>query len=178
MNTSKIVFLSLGLIILGVSASIAAESPQLGIGYGRQFLDNKDLAQYEVFWRQPLSFQTTLGDNWNVTTAIELGMGLIDESGSDNSATAKFFIMPQVILSPLDMVDFIFGFGAGYMAGETEFTDHDLGGSFFLASKVGIQFSLGRRWGMECLYYHQSNAGIYDHNASLNMFQVGLAYSF
>ena len=178
MNTSKILFFSLGLLLLGVSSSPAAISPQVGIGYGRQFLDNKDLAQYEVFWRQPLSFETSIGDNWDVATAVELGMGLIDESGSDNSATAKFYIMPQVILSPVDMLNFIFGFGAGYMAGETEFTDHDLGGPFFLTSKVGVQFLLGQYWGVECMYYHQSNAMIYDHNASLNMFQVSLAYSF
>jgi len=31
-------------------------------------------------------------------------------------------------------------------------------------------------WGLEMLYYHQSNGGLYEHNASLNMQMVGFYY--
>ncbi len=178
MNTSKILSISLLLIFLGGSSSFAEMSTQLGFGYGKDYRDDVDLAQYEVFWRQPLSYTTTLGENWNVSTGVEFGTALIRESGSDNVGTARFSVMPQVMLSPNDMVNFIVGIGPGLMIGETEFTDHDLGGFFLLNSKIGIQFLLGEHWGVECVFYHQSNAGIYDHNASLNMPQISLSYNF
>ncbi len=161
MIRAKILFFSLLLLFTCAASSLAGMSTQLGGGYGKQFRSNKDLEQYEFFWRQPLSYKTTLGDYWNVTTDLELSAALLRESGSDNSETARFSLMPQVILSPHDMVNFIVGFGAGFMTGETEFTDHNLGGPFLLASKLGVQFLLGEHWGLECVYYHQSNAGIY-----------------
>lgn len=178
MIQAKIVLFSILLIIAGATSSLAGMSTQLGGGYGKQFLSNKDLEQYEVFWRQPLPYKTILGDSWDVTTGLELSAALLRESGTDNSETSRFSLMPQVILSPHDMVNFIIGFGAGFMTGETEFTDHNLGGPFLLASKLGIQFLFGEHWGLECVYYHQSNAGIYQYNASLNMIQVAFAYNF
>jgi hypothetical protein len=174
----KILFFSLLLLCTSAASSLAGMSTQVGGGYGKQFLSNKDLEQYEVFWRQPLPYKTILGDYWNVTTDLEVSAALLRESGSDNSETARFSLMPQVILSPHDMVNFIIGFGAGVMTGETEFTDHNLGGPFLLASKLGAQFLFGEHWGLECVYYHQSNAGIYRYNASLNMVQVAFAYNF
>jgi len=177
MGTSKVLCFVI-IFIAGASSSFAEMSAQLGVGYGKQFRGNTDLAQYEIFWRQPLPYETTLGDTWNVSTDIELGGALIVESGSDNDGTGRFSIMPQVILSPHDMVNFVFGFGAGFMVGETEFTDHDLGGTFLLNSKVGVQLVFGKHWGLEYTFYHQSNAGIYDHNASLNMNQLAFVYNF
>ncbi len=178
MIRAGILFFSFLLILTSATSSLAGMSAQLGGGYGKQFRSNKDLEQYEIFWRQPLPYKTTLGDYWQVTTDLELSAALLRESGSGNSDTARFSLMPQVILSPHDMVNFIIGFGAGVMTGETEFTDHNLGGPFLLASKLGVQFLFGGHWGVECLYYHQSNAGIYHYNASLNMYQVAFAYNF
>jgi hypothetical protein len=76
------------------------------------------------------------------------------------------------------MVNFIIGLGTGFMVGETEFTDHNLGGAFLLNSKLGVQLLLGEHWGLEYVFYHQSNAGIYNYNASLNMHQLAFAYNF
>ena len=178
MNTSKILIFTLVLLLVSTVSSFAEMSTQLGFGYGTQFKDNKDLEQYELFWRLPLPYKTTLGETWNVSTNVELSAALLRESGSGHTGTSRFSAMPQVILSPHEMVNFIAGFGPGFMAGETEFDDHDLGGAFLLASKLGVQFILGEHWGLEYVYYHQSNAGIYDHNASLNMHQFALSYSF
>ncbi len=178
MNTFKIFLLPLLLIMVGASCSFAEMSSQLGVGYGKQFLDNHDLEQYEVFWRQPLSYETTLGDSWNVSTDLEFAAALIRESHSDNDGTGRFSIMPQVILSPNKMVNFIIGLGTGFMVGETEFTDHNLGGPFLLNSKLGVQVILGEHWVLEYAYYHQSNAGIYNYNASLNMNQLAFSYNF
>ena len=151
---------------------------QLGLGYGKEWRGNQDLAQYEIFWRQPLPYKATLGDNWHILTNMEVGIGLIRESGSDNDGTGRFSVMPQVIISPHKMVNFIISAGAGYMAGETEFTSHNLGGPFLFNSKVGVQLLLGERWGVEYDFYHQSNAGIYDYNASLNMHHLAFVYNF
>ncbi len=178
MNMLKIFSFSLLLILLGETSSFAGMSPQLGFGYGKDYRKNVDIAQYEVFWRQPLSYKTTLGENWIVSTGVEFGTALIRESGSDNVGTGRFSVMPQVMLSPNDMVNFIVGIGPGFMVGKTEFTDHNLGGFFLLNSKVGVQILLGEHWGIECVFYHQSNAGIYDNNGSLNMPQISLSYNF
>ena len=64
------------------------------------------------------------------------------------------------------------------MTGDTEFTDQNLGGEFFWSSKLGLQLLLGSRFGIEYSYYHQSNAGIYEYNASLNMHQLALTLRF
>jgi len=178
MNTSKILPLAFLLLLISAASSFAEMSTQLGVGYGTQFRNNEDLEQYEVFWRQPLPYKTSLGDTWNVTTDLELSAALLRESGSGHTGTGRFSLMPQVILSPHEMVNFIIGFGPGFMVGQTEFDDHDLGGAFLLSSKLGVQFVLGEHWGLEYVYYHQSNAGIYDHNASLNMHQLAFAYNF
>jgi len=178
MKISKIMIFVLLLSFLGASSALAEMSTQVGVGYGKQFRDDKDLEQYELFWRHPLPYSTTLWDSWNVSTDIELGLALLREANSDKSETGRFSVMPQVVLSPSDMVNFIIGFGAGFMVGETEFTKHDLGGPFLLNSKLGVQLVLGGHWGLEYDFYHQSNAGIYDHNASLNMNQLSLSYNF
>jgi hypothetical protein len=166
------------IFIAGASSSFAEMSTQLGVGYGKQFRGNTDLAQYEIFWRQPLPYETTLGDNWNISTGIEFGAALLRESGSNNDGTGRFSIMPQVILSPHDMVNFIVGVGAGFMEGETDFTDQNLGGAFLINSKVGVQVIFGEHWGLEYTFYHQSNAGIYDHNSGLNMNLLAFVYNF
>ncbi len=177
MNTIKTVGFLL-ILMAGTSPAFAEMSPQLGAGYGREFNDNTDLEQYEVFWRQPLSYKTTLGDSWKISTDVELAGALIRERHSDNDGTGRFSLTPELIVSPHHMVNFIFGVGAGFMVGETEFTDHDLGGHFLFTGKAGVQLLLGDHWGLEYVYFHQSNAGIYDHNASLNMNQLSFVYNF
>lgn len=178
MHTKKILFFSFLMVFGAVSTSYADNPAQLGIGYGFQFKDNTDLSQYELFWRQPLPYKTTIFDSWDVTTDFEFGAALVTESGSDNSDGGRFSVMPQVVLSPNEMIHLKFGFGAGFMVGNTEFKDHDLGGSFLLASKLGVEISLSTNWGLEYTYYHQSNAGVYDENDGLNMHLFSIVYSF
>jgi hypothetical protein len=149
---------------------------QLGLSYGKEFDKNSDISQYEIFWRHQLPY-TKQGTDWKLATALEFGAAILDESGSDNSPTGRFSLMPQLHLGG-DAFNFIIGLGAGFMAGETEFTDQNLGGSLFFSSKLGLQLLLGSRWGVEYTYYHQSNAGIYDYNASLNMNLLAVTFRF
>lgn len=164
--------------VLTAASTASAAEGQLGVGYGRELRENTDLSHVELFYRLPLSYQKDLGDNWKLSAALEFAGAVIDDADSKTSSTGRLSFMPQMMLSPNDTVHFLLGFGPGFMMGETEFESHNLGGPFFLSSKVGLLLPLGKDFGLEFNYYHQSNAGIYDYNAGLNMFHVAVSYRF
>ncbi|MFT5728482.1 MAG: hypothetical protein ACI8PB_002636 [Desulforhopalus sp.] len=174
----KLLVTSCILCLLAGASVVSAASGQLGVGYGKQLLGNKDISQFELFYRMPLSYQKDLGDVWKLSTALEFSGAVIDDSESETSSTGRLSLMPQLVLSPNDTVHFVFGVGSGFMMGETDIDDHNLGGPFFLSSKFGILLFMGQHFGIEYNYYHQSNAGIYNHNASLNMHHAALSYRF
>lgn len=154
-----------------------AMATEVGGGYSRQLVNNTDIEQYEMAVRQPLAYRTVFGGELWVSSVVEIAMAVIREADTAGSVVGKFAIMPQLVLR-YDRLHWFFGLGAGLMGGDTAFFEHDLGGNFFLVSKVGTSLLLGENWGGELVYYHQSNAGIYDHNASLNMCQFALLYRF
>jgi len=178
MTLLKSVIISTILSLLAGASVVSAASGQLGVGYGKELLGNTDISQLELFYRMPLSYQKELGDVWKLSTVLEFGGAIIDDSESETSSTGRLSLMPQMLLSPNDAVHFILGFGSGFMMGETEFDHHNLGGPFFLSSKVGVLFVIAQHFGVEYNYYHQSNAGIYDYNTSLNMHHIALSYQF
>jgi hypothetical protein len=169
---------------------------EVGGGYSRQLIGNTDIEQYEMVVRQPLPYKavlssssaetklmplryrTVFGGELRVSSVVEIAMAVIREADTAGPVVGKFAIMPQLVLRPYNRLHWFFGLGAGLMGGDTAFFEHDLGGNFFLASKIGTRLLLGENWGGELVYYHQSNGGIYDHNASLNMCQLALFYRF
>jgi hypothetical protein len=190
-----------GLIRIVVCVAVLALTPvamatEVGGGYSRQLLNNTDIEQYEMVVRQPLAFKAELGSSsaqtkrmpsrymaafgWDlrVSSVVEMAMAVIREADTAGPVVGKFAIMPQLVLRPYDRLNWFFGLGAGFMGGDTAFFEHDLGGNFFLASKIGTRLLLGENWGGELVYYHQSNGGIYEHNASLNMCQLAFFYRF
>jgi hypothetical protein len=171
---------SLPCLILLLSAALPAPAAaiEFGIGYGRELRGNKNLSQYEVFARQPLPFTWQLPFQVEMLSGVEIGGAMVRERHSDNDAAARFSVMPQVIFRPHRNIDFFAGLGTGIMVGNTQFTKHDLGGELLFASKVGVQFSLGSNWNLGYFFFHQSNGGIYNHNASLNMHQLELSFAF
>lgn len=181
MNINKIrLVIVCGAICLlpGYSKAYAGVGHQLGVGYGKEFRGNTDLSQIELYYRMPLSYQKDLGEVWKLSTDVEFAGAIIDDNDSETSSTGRLSLMPQMVLCPNDSVHFLFGVGLGFMMGETNFYDHNLGGPFFLSAKFGIQCILWDHLGLEYNFYHQSNAGIYEYNASLNMNYVGLSYTF
>ena len=178
MNLNKTVRIGWLLYLLTGASVASASSGQLGVGYGQELRGNTDISQVELFYRMSLFYQKDLGDVWKLSTALEFAGAVIDDSESETSSTGRLSLMPQMILSPNDMAHFIVGFGSGFMMGETDFEDHNLGGPFFLSSKVGFLLVFGEHFGLVYNYYHQSNAGIYDYNASLNMHHVAVLYKF
>lgn len=151
---------------------------ELGAGYGREFWENTDIEQYEIFFREPLSFAREYDSGLKILSDVEISAALIREAESDNDDGGRFSAMPRLIVNPHPNVNLFFGIGAGFMVGNTEFTKHDLGGSFLLNGKAGIQFLLGHHFNVGYYYYHQSNAGVYEHNQGLNMHSLLLSYAF
>ena len=178
MNRLPAKIIGSALCLLTMAAPAFAEKGQLGVGYGRELRENTDLYHVELFYRLPLSYQKDLGEDWQLSTALEFAGAVIEDGDSKTSSTGRLSLMPQMMLSTGETVHFLLGFGPGFMMGETEFENHNLGGPFFFSSKVGLLVDLGKDVGLEVNYYHQSNAGIYEYNAGLNMINVALSYRF
>lgn len=170
----------LGALVLGIvlhSAAFGGSSSTIGFGFGKELRENTDISQYELFWCQPLGHKSNLGQEWKLATNLETAAAIITESGTGNSA-ARFALMPQLTLSSREDISFILGVGVGFMAGDTDYTAHNLGGEIFLASKLGLWFSIHQNIGLGVTYYHQSNAGLYEYNAGLNIVQLSIDYRF
>jgi len=165
-------------VISSLFAAVPAMAREFGASYGREFKENNDVEQYELFYREPLPFQREFDSGFRISSDVEIAAALIREADSDNDEGGRFSIMPQLILSPQPHINLVLGIGAGFMVGNTNFADQDLGGELLLNAKVGLQFLLGQHWSLGYFYYHQSNAGIYDENQGLNMNNVLLSYSF
>lgn len=157
-------------------AASATESFNIGVGYN--FRGNTDLKQISVGWDHELPFRTD-GRGWMVGYSVELEGAVIfgDDAGGDAQQTPRLSVMPQAHLWIGESFRLTAGLGAGFMGGEVEFEDHDLGGSFLLNSKLGAEM-LWDRWSIGYIFYHQSNAGIYDNNASLNMNCAVVSFHF
>jgi hypothetical protein len=178
MKTVKIVLIFVVLAFI-FSAPWASMATVVGGGYAWQFLGNTHLEQYEMIVREPLPYKVVINkDGLLVSSVVEAAFALIREVNVTHSEVGRFFLMPQLDCRLSDRIQFFGGIGGGFMGGGIDFTKHDLGGPFFLASKLGARFPLGERWSVEYVYYHQSNAGLYDHNASLNMLQLAFSYTF
>lgn len=159
-----------------VATSAMARGSEIGGNFGLQLVGNTDLVQYEMDIRQPLPFSTTLGGRVKVTSAVEVSLGLARENDVAHSELGRFALIPELIAELHPRLEILAGIGAGFMGGDGEFTKHNLGGSFFFASKFGLRLPVTPSWGVALLYYHQSNGGLYEHNASLNMQMVGIYY--
>lgn len=177
MNAKKILLIHCTLFSCTI-ATIPAMATEIGGDYGKEFVHNTHVEQYEVFVREPLPFSRQTDAGLKISSAVEISVATIREASSDNDPAGRFSVMPQVFLSPHQNINFFVGLGAGFMVGNTEFTDENLGGAFLFASKLGLQFLLGEHWSLGYSYYHQSNAGIYDHNIGLNLHQLAFSYSF
>lgn len=156
--------------------ALATDSLTMGAGFN--FRGNTSLRQLTVGLNHELPM-TTEGQGWRIRYSVELeGADIIgDGVDGDTRQTFRLSLMPQAHLWLGEMVRLTAGLGAGFMAGEVEFEDHDLGGPFLLNSKLGAELVMGS-WSVGYTFYHQSNAGIYDNNASLNMNCVGVSFHF
>lgn len=154
----------------------AAGVGELGIGYGRQVRGDIDLNQIEIYWRQQLLLDRQWGE-WQVRSALEFAAAYFADEDDSSVETSRFSIMPQLFFEH-GRFAFIAGLGVGVMAGDTEYPHHNLGGSFLLNSKLALQCAVTDNYSLELGFYHQSNAGIYEYNASLNMAFFSLARHF
>lgn len=159
------------------AATDVIETGTVGVGFVKQFDDDTDIYQIEGFYRHNLPYSAQFANEWSLNVKLELAAAYFWQSNDSDYQTGRFSIMPQLFLER-GIFDLFCGFGTGFMVGDTEYPDHDLGGHFLLNSKVGMALDFTRDFGLEAVYYHQSNAGIYDHNASLNMLSLTLLWHF
>jgi hypothetical protein len=170
------IFLFLSFFALTLEATVA--EAKIGASISRELRENHDLQLYELFYLQPFSWpESTVADTLKLSSRIEYSAGFLEDTSPDDGSTARFAVMPRLLISPSRYLDFILGFGAGFMTGDTEYPGHNLGGPFFFQSKVGISINITRKLSLGYLFFHQSNAGLYSYNASLNTFQMEISYT-
>ena len=177
MHRNRAFLFTLLLSILSCSTAHSEKPDDLGFGFGREFRKNNDISQFEITWRHSLPYAKHRAD-WKLATTLEFGAAVIDENGPGGISTGRFSLMPQFHVGRSGIINLIIGIGPGLMVGETAFTNQNLGGPFFLSSKLGLQVLLGDGWAVEYIFYHQSNAGIYDYNASLNIHHLAVTVRF
>ena len=176
MRTTILFFLILSLPVFSVASTV--DQPKIGAGISRELREIRDLQLYEIFYLQPF-FQpdSPISDSLKLSTQMEYSLGFLKDTSPGGDSTMRFAIMPRLLFTPSQYFDLIIGFGAGYMSGETEYPRHNLGGSFFFQSKVGISIHVSKKLSLGYLFFHQSNAGLYSYNASLNTFHMEITYS-
>ena len=169
-------FLFLSLPVLSTASTDAR--PKIGTSISRELRENRDLQLHEVFFLQPFSWpDSSISDSLKLSTQMEYSLGFLEDTSPGGDSTMRFAVMPRLLLTPSPYFDLNLGFGAGYMSGETEYPRHNLGGSFFFQSKVGISIHVTKKLSLGYLFFHQSNAGLYSYNASLNTFQMEITYT-
>ncbi len=154
-----------------------AAAHEIGIGYGAQLRNNTDIYQLEFFYRPALPFLQKRLSSWRTGTRAELAAAHLALKDNSDFSTMRFSVMPQIYAQTGNFLLFA-GFGTGFMSGDTEYPSHDLGGEFLLNSKLGVELLVHKNIGLEASFYHQSNAGTYDHNASLNMLVGNVVFRF
>ncbi|WP_457577765.1 acyloxyacyl hydrolase [Desulfomarina sp.] len=176
MRTAILFFLFLSLPTLSNASTVAGT--KIGTSISRELRENRNLQLYELFFLRPLfRFDSAPFDSLKLSSQVEYSIGFLEDTEAGGDSTMRFAVMPRLLFTPSQYYDLVLGFGAGYMSGETEYPRHNLGGSFFFQSKVGISIHVTKKLSLGYLFFHQSNAGLYSYNASLNTFQMEITYT-
>ncbi len=172
----RCIFSIIALSICFATTASSFELASVGVRYGQGFRGT-DFDQYDISATMDLPWQKECPYNWLLHSDIE---GILSVLTWDGDTAVKPSVMPNLILStPGGMVDFIAGLGLGVMFGDTEFDgDHDLGGAFFFQGQAGFRVNVTDNVFVGYRYYHQSNAGIYNSNDSVNLNQVEIGWKF
>lgn len=169
-----VVMVVLSFIILSEVAQ--AEINDVSFRYGRGF-DGKDFDQFDLVVSMSLPWEKPLDNGWLMHSTIE---GILGVLTWDGDTAVKPSVMPNLVFtSPGGKLDLVGGLGMGVMIGDTEFNDdHNLGGEFFLQGQLGLRWYFVENFFAGYRYYHQSNAGIYSSNNSVNLNQVEVGWKF
>lgn len=162
-----------------ISNAAQAELSGVGLRYGKSFQDT-DFDQYDLFVSVDLPWRMEFSRGWMLHSEIE---GILSALTWDGDTAVKPSVMPNLILSsPGGKVDILAGFGFGYMFGGTDFGDggdqQNLGGPFFVQGQAGFRLNVMDNIFLGYRYYHQSNAGIYNENDSVNINQIELGWNY
>lgn len=167
------------MLALSLCFAVTASSFELSsaaLRYGKGFRGT-DFDQYDLSATMDLPWQKKCAGDWLLHADVEGILSLLTWSGD---TAVKPSIMPNLIIStPEGLIDFIAGLGLGVMLGDTEFDgDHDLGGAFFFQGQAGFRVNVTDTIFVGYRYYHQSNAGLYNSNDSVNLNQIEVGWKF
>lgn len=175
-RTACALFCMLALVLL--SQSIAATSyagnksafnlsdTDYGVRIASSFRDGKTgLTLYEVFAAIPLPWNSDFSNQWQLNSALDLSLGILDGKGETGGRGAVGIDL--FLLSPGGKVSLTSGLGVGLMGKET-YGDVDFSGPVFFRFQAGASYWVTNAISLGYRYYHESNGSIYDKNPSLN----------
>ncbi|WP_419174133.1 acyloxyacyl hydrolase [Desulfosediminicola sp.] len=153
--------------------SYGAEKPDFSFraaDYGARiagsFREGKSgLTLYEVFAALPLPWVADFADDWQLSSALDLSLGLLDGKGERGGRIAAG--VDAFLWSPGRKFSLTGGLGVGVM-GQEVYGDIDFAGPIFFRGQVGLSYWFSSSISIGYRYYHESNGSIYDKNPSLN----------
>lgn len=166
-----------GLLFCGMPDCSQAEViKDVSFRYGRGF-NGSDFDQFDIALSTALPWRKTFDSGWLMHSGVEGIMGVLTWDG--DTAVKPSVMANLLITSATGKLDMIAGMGMGVMLGDTEFSDdHNLGGPIFFQGQAGIRWHFTESFFAGYRYYHQSNAGIYSNNNSVNLNQIEVGWQF
>ncbi|WP_163340727.1 acyloxyacyl hydrolase [Desulfopila sp. IMCC35008] len=175
MICNRLISVCVAICLMLVSSDICfADVRDIGIRYGHTFT-GADLAQYDAYVSFDLPWSYDFASGWKLESGCEVTLSALD--GEGETAFKPSVLGYAESISPDKKIHLLAGLGAGLMSEDT-FGEYDLGGSFFFLGTLGFRINLKEHILLGFRYLHQSNAGIYDNNDSLNMNQIELVWEF
>ncbi len=108
----------------------------IGFRYGKSFA-GADFDQYDLYLFIDLSLSKDFTSGWKLRSDIEGILSALDGKGA---TSFKPSLMSKAILTSAgERFDILAGVGCGYVSGETEFGEYNLGGPFFFSKYPGSQ---------------------------------------
>lgn len=157
-------------------AAPAAETGLYSVGarYGSSFR-GEDTDQADFFVARKLPWGRDLSSGWNLGTAAELDLSLLQHD--DEEVVAGSLSADLILSSPKNRFYLLSGIGAGVLEDEV-LGDIDYGGPVFFLFHAGAGLRLTPWLSLGYRYSHMSNGSIYDKNPSLNLNMVELRVTF
>jgi hypothetical protein len=135
----------------------------------------EDTEQADIFVARNLSWNRELASGWDLGTAIELDLSLLQHD--DEEVAAGSISTDLVLSSPKDRFFLLSGVGVGVLEDDV-LGDIKYGGPVFFLFHAGAGLRLTPWLSLGYRYSHMSNGGIYSRNPSLNLSMVELRFTF
>lgn len=166
-------------ILLPLYTSAAEENLKIEIGarggadVSKHNLD-ENYETAEIYLLKQLPWGTTLGEQSALASRFDLAATYLEAADDEGAMMSAGVDLVLALWG--GRVELEVGFRPTWMF-DHEYGDDDFGGGMQFTSHVGLAVN----WHQAVINYrvqHTSNAGIYKHNAGLNLHMVGLGFRF